>query len=90
MRCRMPRGKLGVPRVPLTRRPSAVDLSPQAGRGNGGFIVVAVLWMLGALATLAAIYAVYVINAATGLSVNDDRLKAEALTRRRSSSPPIG
>ncbi|HYS49476.1 MAG TPA: type II secretion system protein GspK [Xanthobacteraceae bacterium] len=43
--------------------------------------MVAVLWMLGALATLAAIYAVYVINAATGLSVNDDRLKAEALTR---------
>lgn len=50
-------------------------------RGNGGFIIVAVLWMLGALATLASIYAVYVINTAIGLGVNDDRLKAEALMR---------
>jgi general secretion pathway protein K len=52
-----------------------------AGRDNGGFIIVAVLWMLGALATLASIYAVYVINTAISLSVNDDRLKAEALMR---------
>jgi general secretion pathway protein K len=50
-------------------------------RRERGFIVVAVLWMLGALAALASVYAVYVINTATGLSVNDDRLKADALTR---------
>ena len=50
-------------------------------RGERGFIVVAVLWMLGALATLASIYAIYVVNTATGLSVNDDRVKVEALTR---------
>ena len=48
-------------------------------RKSGGFIIVAVLWILGALATLASIYAVYVINTATSMSVNDDRLKAEAL-----------
>jgi general secretion pathway protein K len=48
-------------------------------RSPDGFIVVAVLWMLGALATLASIYAVYVINTATAMSVNDDRLHAEAL-----------
>jgi general secretion pathway protein K len=51
--------------------------SPDGGRD--GFIVVAVLWMLGALATLASIYAVYVINTATAMGVNDDRLQAESL-----------
>lgn len=43
-----------------------------------GFILVAVLWILGGLATLAAIYAVYVVNAATGVTVDEDRLEAEA------------
>ena len=49
------------------------------GRSRGGFIVVAVLWMLGALATLASIYAVYVINTATAMGVNDQRVQAEGL-----------
>ena len=48
-------------------------------RSSDGFIVVAVLWILGALATLATIYSIYVINTATALAVNDDRLKSEAL-----------
>jgi len=48
-------------------------------RGRDGFIVVAVLWMLGAFATLASIYAVYVINTATAMGVNDERLQAEGL-----------
>jgi general secretion pathway protein K len=52
--------------------------SPDRNRRDG-FIVVAVLWMLGALATLASIYAVYVINTATAMSVNDDRVQAEGL-----------
>jgi general secretion pathway protein K len=52
-------------------------LSP--GRNRDGFIVVAVLWMLGALATLASIYAVYVINTATAMGVNDQRVQAEGL-----------
>lgn len=59
--------------VPRHRMP------PSTPQSSGGFIIVAVLWMLGALATLASIYAVYVINAATSMSVNDDRLQAEAL-----------
>jgi general secretion pathway protein K len=42
-----------------------------------GFIVVAVLWILGALATLASIYATYVANTAAGLSVSKDRVTAE-------------
>jgi general secretion pathway protein K len=45
-----------------------------------GFIIVAVLWILGLLAALVSIYAVYVANAGLSLSVNDDRLQAEALT----------
>ena len=30
-----------------------------------GFIIVAVLWILGALATLASVYAVFIIDTAT-------------------------
>jgi general secretion pathway protein K len=48
---------------------------------NEGFIIVAVLWILAALATLASIMAVYVINAATGFTVHDERLQSESLTR---------
>ena len=48
---------------------------------NEGFIIVAVLWILAALATLASIMSVYVINAASAFTVHDERLQAEALTR---------
>jgi len=44
-----------------------------------GFIVVAVLWILGALSLFVSIYAVYVINSATAFAVYDDHLRAEAL-----------
>ena len=44
-----------------------------------GFIVVAVLWILGALSLFVSIYAVYVINSATVFAVYDDHLRAEAL-----------
>jgi general secretion pathway protein K len=44
-----------------------------------GFIVIAVLWILGALATLVAIYAIYVIDSAASFAAYDDRLRAEAL-----------
>jgi general secretion pathway protein K len=50
-------------------------------RAADGFIIVAVLWILGALAALASIYSIYVTNTALSLSVNDDRLRAEALVR---------
>jgi len=45
---------------------------------SDGFILVAVLWILGGLAVLAAIYALYVVNAATSLEVNNDRIQANA------------
>jgi general secretion pathway protein K len=44
-----------------------------------GFIVVAVLWILGALSLFVSMYAVYVINSATAFAVYDDHLRAEAL-----------
>src|SRR5262249_2845249 len=46
-----------------------------------GFIIVAVLWILGALATLASIYAVYIIDTATAFKTLDDRVQAEGLVR---------
>ena len=49
------------------------------GQSEGGFIVVATLWILGALATLASIYSLYVANAAVSLSVHDDDIRAESL-----------
>jgi len=49
-------------------------------RGENGFIIVAVLWILAVLAALISIYAIYVVNAAVSLSINDDRVQSEALT----------
>jgi general secretion pathway protein K len=48
-------------------------------RHSEGFIIVAVLWMMSALATLAMIYSVYLANSAIALSVNDDEIQTEAL-----------
>ena len=48
---------------------------------DGGFIIVAVLWILAALATLASVIAVYVINAATAFTLHDERLQAETMAR---------
>src|SRR5947207_6354134 len=52
-----------------------------ARSGRNGFIVVAVLWILAALATLTTIFSMYVINTATAFAVHDERLQAEALAR---------
>jgi general secretion pathway protein K len=49
--------------------------------GHDGFIIVAVLWILAALATLASIISVYVINTAVAFTVHDERLQAETLAR---------
>src|SRR2546421_3265156 len=49
--------------------------------GHDGFIIVAVLWILAALATLATIFSMYVINTATAFTVHDERLQAEGLAR---------
>jgi general secretion pathway protein K len=45
----------------------------------GGFILVAVLWILAALATLAMIFSTYLANTAVSLSLNDSDIQTEAL-----------
>ena len=47
-------------------------------KSSDGFILVAVLWILGGLAVLAAIYTLYVVNAASSLAVSNDRIQADA------------
>lgn len=44
-----------------------------------GFVIVAVLWLLAALAALATIFAIYLANSARALSLNDTALQNEAL-----------
>jgi general secretion pathway protein K len=44
-----------------------------------GFILVAALWIIAALATLAVIFSIYLANTAVSLSMNDDSIQSEAL-----------
>jgi general secretion pathway protein K len=46
---------------------------------SDGFIIIAVLWILAALSAFVSIYAAYVVNTATGLSVYDNRLRSQQL-----------
>ncbi|HEY4820651.1 MAG TPA: type II secretion system minor pseudopilin GspK, partial [Xanthobacteraceae bacterium] len=48
------------------------------GAGREGFVIIAVLWILIALATLASIYSIYIGNSALALAVVDDGLQTEA------------
>lgn len=48
-------------------------------KSDDGFIVVAALWILGALAALASVYSIYMANAAESLALLDDDIRAEAL-----------
>ena len=53
----------------------------RAPRSSRGFIVVAVLWIIAALATLASIYALYVRETSAAFVGQDDRIEAQALAR---------
>jgi len=44
-----------------------------------GFVIVAVLWLLAALASLAIVFSVYLANSARAISLNDSALQTEAL-----------
>jgi general secretion pathway protein K len=48
-------------------------------KASDGFIVVAVLWILGALATLVSIYAIYVRSTTMAVAIIDDTVVAEGL-----------
>lgn len=58
-----------------------MNMRSSGGHANtetDGFIVVAVLWIIGALAAFASIYAVYIATTTASFAANDDRVKAEA------------
>jgi general secretion pathway protein K len=46
---------------------------------SNGFILVAVLWIIAALATLASIFSIYLANTAVSLSLSDNTIQTEAL-----------
>jgi general secretion pathway protein K len=58
---------------------SAVLRSPSSPRD--GFVVIAALWMLVALATLATVYSAYVAQSAVELRVPDDAIESESSIR---------
>ena len=60
-------------------RRSARDAAATVRDRRAGFILVAVLWILAALATLATAYAVYISGSAAAASVRDDSLVAHGL-----------
>jgi general secretion pathway protein K len=65
------------PTGPVMTGPQAP--SPTRRAAADGFIIVAVLWILGALAVLASVYSVFVVDTATAIASNSDRVRAEAL-----------
>jgi general secretion pathway protein K len=46
---------------------------------SDGFILVAVLWIIAALATLVSIFSIYLANTAVSLSLHDNAIQSEAL-----------
>jgi len=58
----------------MTRGPLRHDRSSERG-----FVIVAVLWLLAALAALAVIFSLYLANSARALALNDTALQSEAL-----------
>lgn len=54
--------------------------NPRGDRRDQGFIIVAVLWILAALATLSLIYSLYVREASFNFVSHDRRVQTEALT----------
>jgi general secretion pathway protein K len=58
-------------------RPAVQPSRPQSG--NDGFIIVAVLWILAALATLVSVYAIYVTNSAIAVAASGDAVIADPL-----------
>ena len=58
---------------------SAATRAQQAKSGSDGFIIVAVLWILAALATLVSVYAIYVTNSAIAVAASGDAVIADPL-----------
>jgi general secretion pathway protein K len=65
----------------VSAAPRHAPSRPSRPRGRDGFIIVAVLWILMALATLVSVYSIYVGNSALALAAMDDGVQIEALVR---------
>lgn len=59
------------------RSERSTQATSNSRRQESGFILVVVLWILAALAALAASYLIYVDNAAFATKVNDDRIRIQ-------------
>jgi general secretion pathway protein K len=59
----------------------AMSLERRARSTQSGFILVAVLWIVAALATLASIYSIYTVKTAAASHIADERLQAEQSIR---------
>jgi general secretion pathway protein K len=58
---------------------TAADKLKMANSGSEGFIIVAVLWILAALATLVSVYAIYVTNSAIAVAASSEAIIADPL-----------
>jgi general secretion pathway protein K len=58
---------------------STATRAKRARSGSDGFIIVAVLWILAALATLVSVYAIYVTNSAIAVAASGDATIADPL-----------
>jgi general secretion pathway protein K len=58
----------------ITRAPRCRSID-----GERGFVIVAVLWLLAALAALALIFSLHLVNSTRAVALNDTALQAEAL-----------
>jgi len=56
------------------------DWPREPASGRDGFVLVTVLWLLAALATLSIVASVYIAQSATALGAIDDDLKSDMLT----------
>jgi len=64
----------------MTRAPASPSSSlSRRATNNDGFVIVAVLWILGALAALVSIYSLYVVESASTFAAHTDKLRADAL-----------
>jgi general secretion pathway protein K len=53
--------------------------SASRASSQGGFVIVAVLWLLAALAALVTVFSIYLSNSARALAVTDEAVQAEGL-----------
>jgi hypothetical protein len=70
---------------------STAPRAQRAKSGSDGFIIVAVLWILAALATLVSVYAIYVTNSAIAVAAGSDAVIADPLVAagvELTSAPP--